>query len=216
MTDEQLRRDAEDELYWDPKVDNRAIAVAADDGVVKLRGTVGSFRERREAANAVKRLYGTTRVENELQVRLLDGDRRADADLRGAVLQALMLDGFVPSTVEAKAENGKITLSGTASHQFQRDEAERVAGNVLGVIWVDDDIELTGPPADAGDVRHSIKQAMKRDAKVDAEGIAVETHNGTVKLSGFVRSWAEHDAAVDAAWAAPGVSDVDDHILVSY
>jgi osmotically-inducible protein OsmY len=216
MTDEQLRSDAQDELRWEPKIDNAAIAVSAHDGVVTLRGTVGSHRERREAANAVKRVYGTKGVRNELQVKLLNEDRQNDADLRGAVLQALMFDALVPSTVDAKVDDGVVTLSGSANHQFERDEAEFVAGNVTGVISIDDQIVLMVPTPDPGDVKHAIKKAMERDAKVDADGITVESFNGTVKLMGNVASWAEHDAAVSAAWAAPGVSKVDDEIYVLY
>jgi osmotically-inducible protein OsmY len=216
MTDEQLIGDAQDELLWDPRIDNRAIAVTAQDGIVTLRGTVGSFRERREAVNAVKRVYGTKRVENELEVKLLNGDRRDDADLRGDVLQALVLDALVPSSVDAKAKEGLVTLTGTTTYQFERDEAEFIAGNVPGVAWIDNDIELVPPPPSAGDVEHAIKKAMKRDAKLDAEGVSVESRNGTVQLSGSVRSWAEHDAAVNAAWAAPGVLTVDDRLYVAY
>jgi osmotically-inducible protein OsmY len=216
MTDEQLMSDAQDELLWDPRIDNEAIAVTAQDGVVTLRGTVGSFRERREAVGAVKRVYGTMRVENELEVRLLNGDRRDDADLRGDVLQALMLDALVPSSVNAKAKEGLVTLMGTTNYQFERDEAEFIAGNVPGVVWIDNDINLTPPTPSAGDVENAITKAMKRDAKLDAEGIRVESQNGTVQLSGNVRSWAEHDAAVNAAWAAPGVSNVDDRLYVAY
>jgi osmotically-inducible protein OsmY len=216
MSDERLRTNVEEELYWDPRVDAEAIAVNAEDGVVVLRGTVGSLRERREATSAAKRVFGVERMENQLQVRLLDEHRRDDADLRGAVLQALMLDSLVPSGIEAKVRDGIVTLSGIATYQFERDEADFVAGNVAGVVWVTDDIELTVPPAEADDVKHDIKKAMQRDAKLDATGISVETYHGTVTLSGSVRSWAEHDAAVDAAWAAPGVSTVEDDLLVSY
>jgi osmotically-inducible protein OsmY len=134
----------------DPKVDSLAIAVAADDGTITLRGTVGSFREKREAKNATERVYGVGEVNNELEVRLLDESKREDAELRGDVLQALMLDGFVPDSVDA------------------------------------------------------------------ADELSVATANGTVTLTGAVRSWSEHDAAVAAAWAAPGVRDVDDRILVHY
>jgi osmotically-inducible protein OsmY len=216
MTDEQLLSDAEDELLWEPRVDNAAIAVSADDGVVTLRGTVGSFRERREATNAVKRVYGAKSVDNQLQVRLLDEDKRDDADLRGTVLQALMLDALVPDTIDAKVSDAVVTLTGTAEFQFERDEAEFVAGNLIGVLWVDDDIELTAPTPRPKDVQHDIKKAMERDAKLDADGVKVESFDGTVKLSGKVRSWAEHDAAVDAAWAAPGVISVEDLLFVAY
>ena len=217
MTDTQLRSDVQDELRYDPRLDDDSIAVSASDGVVTLRGTVGSFRDKREATTATKRVYGTKRVENQLEVKLLTDDRRADAELRGDVLQALMLDTLVPSTVDAKVDDGVVTLTGTAHLHFERDEAEYVAGNVKGVTDVSDDIELIAPPPIAGDVKYSITKAMQRDAKLDSGGVHVDTaDNGTVKLTGSVRSWAEHDAAVDAAWAAPGVLEVDDDLKVAY
>ena len=217
MTDDQLRSDARDELRWEPRVDDTSIAVEAHDGVVTLRGTVGSFREKRDATTAVKRVYGTKRVDNDLDVKLLTADRRADADLRGDVLQAMVLDALIPSTIDAKVNDGAVTLTGTAHLHFERDEAEYVAGNVKGVTSVYNEVALISPPPFEGDVQHSIQRAMQRDAKLDAEGVKVESEdNGKVKLSGSVRSWAEHDAAVDAAWNAPGVMEVDDDLLVAY
>ena len=216
MTDDQLRNDARDELRWEPKVDDTSIAVSAHDGVVTLRGTVGSFRTKREATTAVKRVYGTKRVDNELEVKLLNADRRADADLRGDVLQALVLDTFVPSTIDAEVDDGVVTLTGTTYLNFEREEAEYVAGNIKGVTAVYNQVEVVPVPPTAEDVKHSIKKALERDAKLDAGGVNVESTNGTIRLSGRVRSWAEHDAAVDAAWAAPGVSSVEDDLLVAY
>lgn len=67
-------------------------------------------------------------------MRLLDEGRREDADLRGAVLQALVLNGLVPSTIDANVTDGWVTLTGTANWQYQRDEAQRVAGNIGGVV----------------------------------------------------------------------------------
>jgi osmotically-inducible protein OsmY len=217
VSKDDLELNVTDELFWDPKVDNSAIAVSADeDGLVTLRGTVGSFREKREARHAAERVYGVTGVDNQLQVRILDADRRDDADLRGAVLQALMLDSIVPSSIDAKVSDGFVTLTGTADWYFQRDEADFVAANVLGVMGVDNEVALLGAEPSAGDVKHSIKKAFKRDAKLDADDLAVESSNGTVTLSGVVSSWSEHDAAVNAAWGAPGVTRVDDRILVEY
>jgi len=216
MSNDELRNDVEDELFWEPRVDNEAIAVASDDGDVTLRGTVGSFREKREAANAAKRVYGVKSVDNGLSVRLLDADKRDDADLRGAVLQALMLDTIVPSSIDASVQDGMVTLTGMATFNYQRAEAEFVAGNVLGVIGLDDEVELTLDDPSPSDVRHSIKKAFKRDASLDAEALSIDTFDGTVTLSGHVESWVERDAAVNAAWAAPGVVSVDDQIVVDY
>jgi osmotically-inducible protein OsmY len=127
MTDEQLQADVVAELFWDPKVDSEAIAVSADAGTVTLRGAVDSFRQKREAGKAARRVYGVIGVQNELDVRLLDDSKRDDAELRGDVLQALMLDSLIPTTVDARARNGSVTLSGTADWQYQRDEAEFLA-----------------------------------------------------------------------------------------
>ena len=214
--DNDLTADVSDELFWDPKVDSTAIAVSADDGKITLRGTVGSFREKREAKQAAKRVFGVVSIDNELQVKLMNDDKRADADVRGDVLQALMLDSLVPKTVDAKVADDFVTLTGTADWQYQRDEAEFVASNIVGALDVIDEIELDGPTPDAGDVQDSIKKAFKRNAAVDSDDLYVSTDNGTVTLNGSVSSWAEHDEALDAAWAAPGVTSVHDEMTVGY
>jgi osmotically-inducible protein OsmY len=214
--DNDLAANVSDELFWDPKVDNAAIAVSANDGKVTLRGTVGGLREKREAKKAAQRVFGVISVDNQLQVKLMNDDKRADADLRGDVLQALMLDSLVPMTVDAKVEDGFVTLTGTADWQYQRDEAEFVASNIVGALDVIDEIELDGPTPDAGDVQDSIKKAFKRNAALDSDDVYVSTDNGTVTLNGNVSSWAEHDEALDAAWAAPGVTSVHDEMTVGY
>jgi osmotically-inducible protein OsmY len=216
MSDYDLERLVTDELKWDPKLDAKAIGVTADDGVVTLRGTVSTFRQKREAAKDAERVAGVKRVENKLEVRIMNKDRRENADLRGAVLQALMLDSVVPSTIDADVDTGFVTLTGEANWQFERDEAEFVASNVSGVISVINHVELVPPGPTAGDLKHSIKKAMERNAKLDAESVSVESSNGTVTLRGTVSSWADHDEAVSAAWAAPGVTRVKDHIIVGY
>jgi osmotically-inducible protein OsmY len=216
MSDKEIQRYVEDELVYDPKVDSAAVAVSAHGGDVTLRGTVGSFRQKLEAKKAAERVYGVKGVDNQLQVRLLGDNGKEAADLRGAVLKALTLNTFVPSTVDANVTDGTVTLTGAVDWQYQRDEAEWVAGSVPGVTDVFDEIDLVGEKPDAGDVKHAIKDAFKRDAKLDAETLSVSTYDGTVTLDGTVSSWAEHDAAIDAAWAAPGVTDVEDRILVDY
>jgi osmotically-inducible protein OsmY len=215
MTDDQLQADVAAELWWDPKIDSRAIAVSADAGAVTLCGIVGSLREKREAGTAACRVYGVARVDNELDVRL-DDSTRDDAELRGDVLQALMLDILIPTTVDARARNGFVTLSGTADWQYQRDEAEFLAASVPDVSAVQNNIRLTSAPK-ARDVKKDISEAFRRNAKLDADTLSVDTTSyGRVTLAGTVSSWAEHDDAVAAAWSAPGVTEVDDQIVVAY
>src|SRR3954452_16464099 len=140
--DTDLTADVSDELFWDPKLDSTAIAVSADDGRITMRGTVGSLREKREAKKAAERVFGVTSVDSQLQVRLMNDAKRDDADLRGDVLQALMLDSLVPKTVDATAEDGFVTLTGTANWQYERDEAEFVASNIAGALDVINEIGL--------------------------------------------------------------------------
>jgi osmotically-inducible protein OsmY len=215
-SDTQLAADVGDELFWDPKVDNAEIAPSAKDGTITLRGTVGSLREKREAQKAARRVVGVTSVDNQLQVKLMNDSSRADAEIRADVLQALTLDSLVPATVDASVQDGFVTLTGTADWQYQRDEAEFVAANIVGAVDVSDEIELKRTTPNGGDVQESIRKAFKRNAAIDANDLRITTDNGTVTIDGSVSSWAEHDEALDAAWAAPGVTSVRDHMTVAY
>jgi hypothetical protein len=94
-------------------VDGTLIDVVADGGEVLLRGTVGSFWQKREAQMATKCVDGVTNVDNIIDVRLLTEHRRADAELRADVLHALSLNGMIPSTVDASVNDGIVLLSGT-------------------------------------------------------------------------------------------------------
>jgi len=214
VTDDDLKSHVAAELSWDPQVDSEAIEVSAVSGTVTLRGTVPSLRLRRAAGLAAARLRGVTRVGNELQVQVPDPDRRDDEDLRGDVLEALMLDCSVPMTVDAQARDGLVTLTGTAQWHCQREAAEFRTASVPGVAGIDNAITLTQTP-DARQARDAISAAFRRDAALGAGGLSVETSSGgLVILSGTVCSLAAHDHAVAAAWSAPGVTRVDDRIRV--
>jgi len=201
VSNDELRYDVEQELFWEPRVDNEAIAVSTEDGDVTLRGTVGSFHEKREAANAAKRVYGVSKVDNELSVRLLDGYQRDDADVRGGVLQALMLDAAVPSSIDASVKDGMVTLTGMAPFNYQRDEAEFVAGNVPGVIGLDDQVELTIADPTPADVRHSIKKAFKRDASLDADALLGDLDMRLLNAAETIADTVRSDAPEAEVWS---------------
>lgn len=216
MTDDELEQRVADELSWDPRVDSEMITVSVYDGIVTLAGTVGSLRQKGEAKKAAERVHGVILVNNELDVRIRTDHRREDADVRRDVLQALALDAQVPATVDARVNDGFVTLTGTARWQHEREEAEFVAGNVLGVTGVDDAIELAGPTPAADNLRDSIKEALERHARLEADNIGIEIANGTATLTGDVRSLWERDAVIAATWAAPGVRMINDRMDISY
>jgi osmotically-inducible protein OsmY len=216
MTDENLRRHVADELSWDPRTDSAAIDVSAAGGAVTLRGTVASLRQKRAADVAAARVRGVSRVVSELRVQPPDRDRRDDEDLRGDVLEALMLDVSVPMTVDARARDGLVTLTGTTQWHYQREEAESRAASVPGVTGIDNAIALT-PATGPRDLGAAISRAFRRDAVLDGDRLAVQdVPGGRVILSGTVGSRAARDHAVAAAWSAPGVIEVEDRIRVGY
>ena len=214
MTDDELRRQVATELSWDPQVGSDAIEVSADSGTVTLRGTVASLRQKRAAGKAAARLRGVIRVASELRVLIPGAEQRDDDDLRGDVREALMLDGSVPMTVDARARAGFVTLTGTAQWHYQREEAESRTAEVPGVLDIYNAIALT-PGADGENAGDAIMAAFRRNAVLEADELSVEAVlDGLVILSGTVRSWAAHDHAVAAAWSAPGVTQVDDRIRI--
>ena len=214
MSDDDLRRRVVAELSGDPQVDGQTFAVSAVDGRVTLRGTVASMWLKRVAGQALARVRGVAGTANEVEVKLPAADRRDDEDVRGDVLEALMLDLSVPMTVEARVRNGFVTLTGTARWHYQREAAESRAANVPGVAGLDNAITLTQAP-DADAARETITAAFQRNAVLHATALSVQTSSGgLVILSGAVSSWSAHDQAVAAAWAAPGVTQVDDQIRI--
>ncbi|NEA30595.1 BON domain-containing protein [Streptomyces sp. SID13031] len=139
-----------------------------------------------------------------------------DDVVRGLVLQALMLDSLVPATVDARVVDGFVTLSGTVNWQYRRDEADLVASNIAGALDVFNDLEVAPPLPSAADAEDSIRKAFVRNAALDADGLLVSTFEGAVTVRGAVRSWAERNEAVAAAWAAPGVTSVRDELTIKY
>ncbi|MDR0342772.1 MAG: BON domain-containing protein [Nocardiopsaceae bacterium] len=216
MSDDDLRRRVVAELSGDPRVDGETFQVSAADGTVTLRGTVASLRLKRAATGAVARLRGVVRIADELRVQLPGADRREDEELRGDVREALMLDTSVPTTVDALARDGLVTLTGTAQWHHEREAAESRAASVPGVIGIDNAITLTQTP-DADAARELITSAFQRNAVLAADALSVKTSSGgLVTLSGTVSSWAARDQAVAAAWSVPGVTQVDTRIRVVY
>jgi osmotically-inducible protein OsmY len=214
VKDDDLTSHVAAEFSWDPQVDSDAVEISAASGTVTLRGIVASLRLKRAGGEAAARVRGVTRVANELQVQIPDTDQRDDEDLRGDVLEALMLDSSVPMTVDAQARDGLIILTGTARWHYQREAAEFRTANVPGVAGIDNASTLTQTP-DAREAQDAIGAAFRRDAALEADGLSVETFgDGLVILSGTASSLAAHDHAVAAAWSAPGVTQVDDRIRV--
>jgi osmotically-inducible protein OsmY len=210
-----IRTAVEAELRFDPRVDDADIHVANMNGDVALNGTVPSYPQYLEAATAAQRVSGVKNVFNHLEVALPDADFRDDAMLTTAANNALTQNVTVPDTVEATALDGNLTLTGTVEYGVERTAAERAVAGLTGIRNVRDDIEISYD-LDQADVDLHVQEALGRSALVaDDSDVKVATDGGTIKLTGHVHTWAEHDAVIGAASMARGVVDVDDELKVT-
>jgi osmotically-inducible protein OsmY len=213
--DINLKHNVEAELEWDPEIDARKIGVGAESGVVTLTGHVHSYQEKWSAEKVAKRVQGVQGVANEIEVQLVACDHLDDGDIVQSALSALSWNFSIPKDrVRVVVSKGFLSLEGEVEWQFQKRAAEDAVRYLRGVRGVSNQI-VVKPQVRPGDVKSKIEAALKRSAEVDAKHVIIETSDGNVTLRGEVRSWAEHDDALGAAWAAPGVMKVIDHLSIS-
>jgi osmotically-inducible protein OsmY len=210
-----IREAVEAELDFDPLVDPADISVKNVNGDVALNGTVPSYPQYLEAAAAAQRVSGVKNVHNHLMVQLPPDDYRDDTQLATAANNALNWDVSVPAGVEATSRDGNLTLTGLVNYGTQRTAAELAVSGLTGVRNVKDEIDISFD-ADPANVTILVQDALDRNALIlDDSEVVVDTVGNTVTLSGNVRTWAEHDAAVDATWMASGVYDVVDDLVIT-
>jgi osmotically-inducible protein OsmY len=214
-TTKDIREAVEAELRFDPLVDDADIAVRNINGDVALNGTVPSYPQYLEASAAAQRVAGVQNVHNHLEVVLPDADYRDDAMLTTAASNALTLNVTVPDGVEATANDGNLTLTGLVKYGRQREAAELAVAGLTGVRNIRNNVDISYD-ADPVDVTWLVQDALDRNALIgDDSDVSVDTRGSTVTLSGHVRTWAERDAAVGAAWMAAGVSEVRDDLVIT-
>ncbi|HEY0333519.1 MAG TPA: BON domain-containing protein [Stenotrophomonas sp.] len=214
-TDAEIKKDVEDELRWNPSIDATDIAVAVKNGVVTLTGYTKSFSDKWEAERAVKHVAGVVGVANDLEVRVPTVDQRPDPDIARDAVTAIKNRLPISSEhIQVVVKNGWLTLEGDVEWQYQKELAENAVRWVRGVKGVTNLIQVK-PRVAPSEIKRKIEEAFRRSAEVDANRITVEASGGEVVLKGTVRSWAERQEAERAAWAAPGVTKVDNRIAIA-
>ena len=214
-TDTELHQDVMNELKWEPTLKAAEIGVAVKDGVVTLSGHVDSYVKKLVAERAAARVVGVRAVAEEIQVRLPGSLKRSDEDIAEMVANVLDWNVLVPyNRIKVHVQDGVVTLSGEVDWGYQKFAAEEAVRSLMGVVWLNNQITVK-PAVEPQDVKDKIISAFQRNALLDSRRIKIETRGGKVILSGSVRSWGERAEAQWVAWAAPGVSDVENNIIIS-
>jgi osmotically-inducible protein OsmY len=214
-SDSEIERDVRDELKWDPDLNADDIAVSVKNGIVTLAGFVPSYADKFEAEAAAKRVAGVHAVANDLEVRLPAIDERPDPDIARDAVAALKAELPIShDRIKVIVKDGWMTLEGGVEWQYQKTTAENAVRRVKGVKGVTNVIAVK-PKVEPSELKRKIMEAFKRNAEVDANRITVEARGSEVILKGTVRSWIEREEAERVAWSAPGITKVEDRIVVS-
>jgi osmotically-inducible protein OsmY len=218
-TDMALRQDVEKQLAANSRVSASHITVTVQNRGVTLAGQVQNYAIKCEAGSAVKHIAGVAALANDLAVTPA-GAQPSDIDLTQRVLQALEANVFVPSkAIQPVVHGGWVTLSGKVLYYYEKLDAENAVRPLRGVRGITDSIAIDNPdgPQDLGQeiMQEIITNALSRNARLDPDQITVKVNGRTAILEGAVRCLVERDDAEQAAWAAPGVSAVENHLVVS-
>ena len=213
-SDLSIKEDVLSELNWQPNIDETQIGVTVKNGVVTLSGVVDNYTKKRAAENAVKSVAGVKAIAEDIKVQYVGNDKRTDAEIAKASVDALMWHSSIPeNVVEVKVDNGWVYLSGEVEWDYQKDSAKHAVENLKGVLGVTDDITLKRVIKPI-ELKEKIKRAFERMADRESNNISVEVEGHTVRLSGKVHSILEKDEARKMVSNAPGVYEVKNEIEV--
>ena len=215
MGDKELRLDILEELDLEPSFDAADIGVAVDGNVVTLTGHVRSFSDKVTVREVVERIPGVRAIADDIEVRPIGAHITADDEIAKRIVNTLKWNSSVPDEkITTTVTKGWVTLEGDVEWHYQSTATEQAVRRLVGVTGVNNRIKII-PAVKPADVSDRIQKALKRDAELDASAIRVNVAGSRVTLEGRVRYLGERRAAERAAWSAPGVTEVIDHLTVA-
>lgn len=215
-TNEELQKDVQDAIKWEPLLNAAEVGVTVKDGVVTLTGMVDTYAKKEEAEKATKKVAGVKAVVEEIQVKSFNISKKSDAEIATEVLDALKFSWQIPKDkVQVKVENGWVTLYGELDWNFQKEAAKALIINLPDVKWVTNSILIKSETI-AKVEKEDVENALKRNWALENKNIAVSVSQNKVTLHGTVHSWFQKDEASRIAWNAPGIIDVDNQLTVDY
>jgi osmotically-inducible protein OsmY len=215
-SNEELQKDVQNAIKWEPLLHAAEIGVTAKDGVVSLTGVVDCYAKKMEAENAAKKVIGVKALVEKIEVSLPHEWARTNGEIADEVLAALKANWTVPNDkVMVKVEDGWITLEGELPWNFQKEAAKKTVNYLLGVKGVTNNITIKSNTNEALE-KADVEAAIGRSWTVDDRDIVVSVSGTTVTLSGTVNSWYQRDEAARIAWNTPGIWHVKNELAVDY
>lgn len=213
--DSQLKKAVLEELNWEPTINSAHIGVTTDNGTVTLTGTVDSYSQKHAAETATGRVKGVKAIAEEIDVKLPFSVKHSDADIAAAAVNRLAWDTSLPrDAVKVKVEKGWVTLTGEVEWHYQMEAAEREVRHLMGVVAVLNKITIRSR-VDTAHLQDDIQRALHRSIFFQPERVHVSANEGRIKLTGTVDSWTERQTAGSTAWAAQGVTSVENNLIVA-
>lgn len=214
-TDKKIQEEVIAELLWEPVLNATEIGVAVKGGVVTLSGNVNSYTKKRQAELAAKRVRDVKAVAVDINIDLSAEDNSNDTEIGTAIVDAFSWNTLVPDEkIKVKVENGWVTLDGNVEWQYQKVAAYNAVNLLRGIKGISNLISVK-PAVNTILVKDNIKRALERNADIESDKVEVTTKGHTVVLKGKVGSWHERSLVERAAWASPGVVNVEDEIEIS-
>ena len=215
-SNEELQKDVQDAIKWEPLLNAAEIGVIAQDGVITMTGTVDSYAKKLEAEDAAKSVKGVKAVIVKLDIKFKsEWAREDDSQIASDIIEAAKWNWDIPEDkIKAKVENGWVTLDGEVEFYYQREAIEDLVENHAGITGVTNNITIEESEDQVE--KEDIKSALSRNWLIDDSNIEVHVSNHDVTLTGIVGSWYERDKATRIAWNALGVWSVDNQLVVDY
>ena len=215
-SNEDLQRDVQNAIKWEPLLHAAEIGVTAIDGVVTLTGTVDSYAKKYEAEEATKKVSGLKALVEKIEIKFSSTWKKDDTEIATEILNALKWDWEIPSDdIIVKVENGWVRLDGEVQWNYQREAAKKAVKQLSGVLGVTNDIKLSAETHDIIE-KKDIQAALTRNWSINEQEIDVKVLGNKVTLNGTVDSYYQRDEAGRIAWNAPGVISVDNELVVKF
>jgi osmotically-inducible protein OsmY len=213
-TDLEIQKDVMDELKWEPLLTASEIGVAVKQGVVTLSGTVDTFSKKEEAESAAKRVTGVKAVAEDIEVKPFATSKKNDTEVARMIAESLKSHSALQEDkIKIKVEDGWVTAEGLVDWEYQKEAVKNTVKNLTGVVGISNNISVK-PSITAKDIKQKIALAFHRSATVDSSKIEIDIQGNKAILTGKVRSWTEKNDAEEATWKAPGITAIENKLII--